>query len=467
MTKTYLFYDIETSGLNKAFDQVVQFAAIRTDLALNELDRTEFLIRLNPDVVPSPKAFITHRLSIARLAKGLSEYEAIQKIHALLNTPGTISIGYNSLGFDDEFLRFSFYRNLLPPYTHQYANQCSRMDLYPITVMYFLFKNELLNWPDNNLKLENLIKANQLTTGMAHNAMVDVEATLKLATYFQRDSKTWTYLTEFFAKSIDQARCQQVSSDPNSAFGIVIDGKFGPQQNYQAAAMSLGMHRYYKNQSIWLRLDLPQLQQATPDDFLQHTWVINKKLGEPGWILPMKTRFLHSYLKERYLPITQTHQWLLNNTSLHERLCQHYLNYQYPKIARLDVDAALYDQGFLSNQDQDICQQIHLASPKKKLSYLRFLSTPLLQQQLIRLIGRHEPAELVDEHAIIFNDHLESIKKGDTAGNCLDYRGIERLTPQQAYIELQALNQQPLDYQQKEILNELEQYLCHQFDMGT
>ena len=38
MKKTYLFYDIETTGLNKAFDQVLQFAAIRTDRQLNEIE---------------------------------------------------------------------------------------------------------------------------------------------------------------------------------------------------------------------------------------------------------------------------------------------------------------------------------------------------------------------------------------------------------------------------------------------
>ena len=44
MKKTYLFYDIETTGLNKAFDQVLQFAAIRTDRQLNEIERYTLLI---------------------------------------------------------------------------------------------------------------------------------------------------------------------------------------------------------------------------------------------------------------------------------------------------------------------------------------------------------------------------------------------------------------------------------------
>src|SRR5689334_3451523 len=131
MQKTFLFYDIETTGLNKCFDQVLQFAAIRTDLNLHELERHEINVRLNPDVIPSPQALLTHRIPIHETQQGIPEITAIKKIHALFNQPGTISLGYNTLGFDDEFLRFSFYRNLLEPYTHQYANNCNRMDLYP------------------------------------------------------------------------------------------------------------------------------------------------------------------------------------------------------------------------------------------------------------------------------------------------------------------------------------------------
>ena len=47
MNKTYLFYDIESTGLNPCFDQILQFAAIRTDQALNEIDRHEIRIKLN------------------------------------------------------------------------------------------------------------------------------------------------------------------------------------------------------------------------------------------------------------------------------------------------------------------------------------------------------------------------------------------------------------------------------------
>ncbi|MGD9305084.1 MAG: exodeoxyribonuclease I, partial [Desulfobacterales bacterium] len=198
MTSSYFFYDIETTGLNKAFDQVLQFAAIRTDPELHEINRHTITVKLRPDIIPSPQALITNRMSMAELDSGMCEFDAIRQIHQLMNEPGTISLGYNSLGFDDEFLRFSFYRNLLTPYTHQYQNDCRRMDLLPITVFYWLFKRKVLNWPQVNgklsLKLEHLGSANKLIAGPSHDALVDVSATVDLARIFFKDKKMWYYL---------------------------------------------------------------------------------------------------------------------------------------------------------------------------------------------------------------------------------------------------------------------------------
>jgi len=49
---SFVFYDTETTGISTDFDQILQFAAIRTDADLNEVDRIEMRCRLLPQVVP-------------------------------------------------------------------------------------------------------------------------------------------------------------------------------------------------------------------------------------------------------------------------------------------------------------------------------------------------------------------------------------------------------------------------------
>ena len=219
----------------------------------------------------------------------------------MVNTPGTISVGYNSLGFDDDFLRFSFYRNLLPPYTHQYTNQCGRMDLYPFTAMYCLYKpNILTQWPRTNqqinLKLEQLNTLNQLASGNAHNALVDVEATLALARKFIQDRNMWDYLIGYFDKDSDARRMAQLTTccinQQLFQEALMINGKFGSSCHYQAPVLYLGQHLHYKNQSLWLRLDTENLSLTTTENIPPTTYVIRKKMGEGELLLPFATRFL-------------------------------------------------------------------------------------------------------------------------------------------------------------------------------
>ena len=50
----YVFYDSETTGTETAFDQILQFAAIKTDDDFVELDRFNIRCRLLPHIVPAP-----------------------------------------------------------------------------------------------------------------------------------------------------------------------------------------------------------------------------------------------------------------------------------------------------------------------------------------------------------------------------------------------------------------------------
>lgn len=475
MERTFLFYDIETTGLNKAFDQVLQFAAVRTDEDLNELERHELLVRLNPDVVPSPKAIIVHGLSIEELDKGTCEAEAIQKIHVLLNTPGTISLGYNTLGFDDEFLRFSFYRNLLPPYNHQYANRCSRMDLYPIATLYFLFHHESIQWPSINgvstLKLEHLNATNQFAAGNAHDAMVDVLATVELARRFKAETQMWEYALGYFDKETDTARMAKLPigitiAQQSFREGLLVDGIFGPQQFYQSYVIALGRHNHYKNQTLWLRLDHEDFTALKLEEFLEQTWVINKKPGEAGFLLPPSERFTRHLDEPRKERVNRNRQYLADNAELMLELARHHRDYIHPKIPYLDESAALYQNGFLLPHEIQLCSEFHTRDIDGKIALLNDFSNPCLQTLAVRYIGRLHPEKLPAHFQALYGEYLAKVNTANPDEAMVDYRRHHRLTPQTALLQIKAFQDDAaLNKSQQALLASLKKYIATHFNL--
>ena len=473
MTKTYLFYDIETTGLNKAFDQVLQFAAIRTDRELNALERFNIKIRLRPDVVPSPGAVITNRISLKNQANASSEYEAVRQIHQHLNHRHTISLGYNSLGFDDEFLRFSFYRNLLPPYTHQFQNGCRRMDLLPIAVMFRLYNREVITWPHVNkkpsLKLEHLNEANHLAGGPAHDATVDVQATLELGRRFFRSRKMWNYLAGYFEKETDAHRISEIPAAFQSAlgehrWGLMVGSEFGPKMMYQIPVLSIGRSIPYSNQTLWLRLDLPELTETRKDAIDNSTWIVRKRYGEPGILLPPNRRYLKLLSAERQAIATENLKWLQSNPATFQKIVDYHRNYTYPFIPNLDPDAALYQIGFFSRSDEALFKEFQKAPPEAKEAIIHRLKSPDARILAKRVIGRNFPQQLSEDAAAEFEAYLQRVNPGREAQALVDYRGDARLTPASALAEIKQLKKSThIDEEQLTLLDELKTYIENKF----
>lgn len=450
---TYLFYDIETTGLNCCFDQILQFAAIRTDLALNEIERHNIQVKLRDDVIPSPYALITHRISLDAMQdnNALNEYEAIKKIHQLVNQPGTISLGYNTLGFDDEFLRFSFHRNLLTPYTHQYANQCNRMDIYPITVTNYLYGNSHIKWPIINekvsLKLEAINQHNNWVSGQAHNALVDVEATIALAKQLFKNQEMWQYLTGYFNKATDLQRLSQCpiaieSNNKKFRHALLIQGKFGYNNKFQAPVLHLGSHQQYKNQTLLLRLDQAKLRNVTADNIDEHCQVIRKKLGEGCITLAPQKRFMQQLDADRISEMNQNIQWLGDNVDLLFKIAEYYQTFQYDKIPNIDIDAALYELDFPSQQLLNQFKQFHRATVTEKLRMLESFTCPKRQQQARRILQRNF-ATIIDKEKTNYTD------------NCTDYKGNKLYDSNTALKEINEIERDHLDTEQISLLASL------------
>ena len=470
---SYLFYDLETSGLNKAFDQVLRFAAIRTDMLFNEIERYSISIRLRPDITISPEAIIVNRISIADSMQGLCEYEAILQVHRLFNEAGTISLGYNTFGFDDEFLRFSFHRNLLPPYTHQWDRGCHRMDLLPITTVYRLYRPTILNWPNSgqktSLKLEHLSAANQFTQGPAHNAMVDVEACLELARRLSAEEEMWNYMIGYFNKETDRLRIEKLpvassSRDGDHKMGLMVDNGFGTELNYQVPVIYIGNSIPYTNQTLWLRLDLPELQLATPETIEKTSWVVRKKIGEPEIILPPYDRYWQSLSDERRAIVEENRQWLISHPDIFKQIIDYHCQYTYPVIPDLDPEAALYEMGFLSRKEQELCRQFHLEPLSEKVNFINKFS-PLITRILAeRILCRNYFQNLPKQIMKNYNRYLSRVNPRSEDDALLDFKGEKRKTPLSALSDINRLKKERnLDNHQLDLLNGLEDYLRKTF----
>jgi len=473
MTSSYLFYDIETTGLNKAFDQVLEFAAIRTDHQLNAIERHAISVKLRPDVIPSPRAILTNRIPPSDLAQGMCEYEATEQIHLLMNQRGTISLGYNTLGFDDEFLRFAFHRNLLPPYTHQFKNGCSRMDLFSMAVLYKLYKREVIVWPEidgkPSLKLEHIGAANRLVSGQAHEAMVDVATTVELARRFYKKKRMWQYLEGYFDKQTDAHRMQKLpiafqSGAGNHFQALVVGGEFGPGLNYQVPAISIGNSIPYSNQTLWLRMDLPQLRQTTVDAIPETSWIIRKRMGEPGILLPPQDRYWNIIGEARGAIFEDNLRWLQENPDIFHQIVKYYREFRYPFIPNLDPDASLYQVGFYSRADEKLCRMFHQDSLDQKPTRISQFSNPDARILAQRILSRNYPETALNQYSQAQDSYRNQINPLRQEDAIVDYRGDKRTTPAGALLEITQLKQAGnLDDHQQQLLDDLEQYIKTQF----
>ncbi len=471
-TQTFLFYDIETTGLNYAFDQVLQFAFIRTDMAIKELERNEIKVMLRPDVIFSPGALLTNRISIAETLTGTCEFEAVQAIHRLLNIPGTISLGYNTLGFDDQFLRFAFYRNLLPPYTHQYKNGCGRSDLYPITATYWLYKNAILNWPETDqkptLQLAELNAANNLASGRAHDALTDVEVTMELARILASESEMWNYLLSCFDKKTDQEHIAKLpvffqSMGGDHRLGIMVNGYFGAEAKYQAPVISIGDSVPYKNQNLWMRLDLPEIQELTSDT-IPDTLIIRKRYGEPGIILPPYERYKEKLGRKRRAIVDANKKWLQTNADLFHEFIHYHRNYRYPVIPDLDADAALYQLDFPTENEKRLQQAFHAAPLFDKADIIPKLPRTETRDLASRILARNYPQALPKELSQSYRAYENKLNPDKAEDALLDYKGHRRTTPQYALAEIERIktNLKPNE-EQLQLMNDLGRYIDSHF----
>ncbi len=187
-TPSLYWFDYETFGTHPAWDRPCQFAGVRTDMNLVEIGEPLVIYcQQSMDYLPHPAACKVTGITPQLVnEQGLTENHFIEQIVQQIGKPGTCSLGYNSIRFDDEFTRHTLFRNFFDPYEYEYKDGNSRWDLLDIVRLTRALRPDGIQWPLNDQggpsnRLEHLTAANGIDHGQAHDALSDVRATIDMA----------------------------------------------------------------------------------------------------------------------------------------------------------------------------------------------------------------------------------------------------------------------------------------------
>jgi len=412
---SFLFYDLETFGADPRRTRIAQFAAVRTDAALEQVEEPiSLFVRPADDLLPSPVAtLITGIAPQHALREGLPEAEAAARMLEEMARPGTCTLGYNSLRFDDEFVRHALFRNFFDPYEREWRNGNSRWDLLDVLRLAHALRPEGIAWPKRedgatSFKLEHLALANGVRQGDAHEALSDVYATLGMARLLrQAQPRLWDY-----ALKLRDKRHAAGLLDPFEMQPVLhVSQRYPASRLCAAVVVPLAQHPTIGNRAIVFDLDGDEaalLEQDAGD--------IADRLYTPAADLPpgvarMPLKEVHLNRSPMLVPWAHLRAGDFERLGLDADALQAKagrLRAHGPALAEKarqvfaaggreygdeDVDASLYS-GFLGDGDRRLCTQVRSTSPEE-LATRRFdFADPRLSELLFRYRARNWPGTL-------------------------------------------------------------------------
>lgn len=421
MPKTFLWHDYETFGRDPARDRPVQFASIRTDENLEEIeDGTMIYCRQSPDYLPDPGACMVHGvLPQTANEKGLCEFQFASEVHRLMATPDTCTAGFNSIRFDDEFTRQLLFRNLFDPYSREWRNHNSRWDLIDVVRLARALRPQGIEWPTDaddkpTNRLELITAANGIEHGDAHDALADVRATIAVAKLLKdKQPKLFNYAYQHRNKHwILGTALNLVKREPI----LHISGMYPATSGHLSMVMPLAPHPTNANGVLVydLRHDPQDLINLSADQLRERIFTSSKNLPEGTKRIAIKT--VHANRCPVLVPVNtldeatakkwqldrntclQHRETLLASKGLLEKLGAVFTRHHQTEAA--DPDLTLYSGSFASDKDRAAMQKLHTElNTGKPVEYHNFSFDERFKELSFRLMARNWPDSLdaIDE----------------------------------------------------------------------
>ncbi|QWP75221.1 exodeoxyribonuclease I [Lysobacter sp. K5869] len=414
MPASFLFYDLETFGADPRTSRIAQFAAMRTDADLNEVEAPiSVFVKPADDLLPSPMAtLITGIAPQDALRDGVGEAEIFALIFEEMARPETCTAGYNSLRFDDEFVRYGLFRNFYDAYEREWRNGNSRWDLLDVLRLARALRPEGLEWPlredgYTSFKLEHLATANDVRIGDAHEALSDVRALIGIARKFkQAQPRLWEYALRLRDKRFAASLIDPIAMQP----ALHVSSRYPAARLCAAPVIPLARHPRIDSRIVVF--DLEQDPQAlltlAPDDIADRLYTPTADLPEGEERVALKEVHLNrcpALIAWNHLRPDDFERLSIDPVRAEYRAAQ--LREAGPELvekvrrvyandaarAPSDADASLYD-AFIGDGDKRLFRNVRATAPEELAQAAFEFRDARLPELLFRYRARNWPQTL-------------------------------------------------------------------------
>ena len=461
----YAFYDFETTGRSGTWDQIIQVGAVLVNDNFQELDRFEAKCGLKPGLVPEPGALLVNKTTPDMLRKtNLSHYGLVdQMLQVFKKWTPAIFIGYNSIGFDEEFLRKTLFKTLNDPYLTQF-NGNKRGDILGLIRTAHLYYPECIKTPTSDkgnavFKLDELAPMNGIEHGNAHDAIGDVLATIGIAKIIA-DKAPAVWKASLMTTSKVEVNTI-VENEKLFCFNEYFYGKarpyvvtflcFHPKYNWpQCFDLKEDPQTYFEMSMEDLKAAMkksPKIIRSVKNN--KHPVIMNPKFGEnfDGYKqLGMKK------LMERAESLRSNEEFKKKVSRILEDEAQE----KEDLDSQLDVQAeeSIYSGGFASDGDRNTMQEFHKADWKDRLLVADKFKDSRFNYFAKRLIYEENPSILPKD---MYNEIHRAIAKQILSTNQEKWNTIPK-----AYSELDTLRvkyEEENDQERLAMMNDLNLFL--------
>jgi exodeoxyribonuclease-1 len=429
--KSFLWHDYETFGANPMADRPAQFAALRTDAELNPIDEpVVWYCSPADDVLPHPMAcLITGITPQEAKNKGLIETEFAGKILDEMSRPGTCCAGYNSIRFDDTVTRNLFYRNFRDPYQREYRNGNSRWDLIDLARMCYALRPEGIEWPMHepgkpSFRLEDLSKANGIEHEGAHDALVDVRATIGLAQLLKTAQPK---LFEWALEMRDYGKVQSLLDTVEPVPVLHTSSRIPAVRGCTTMVLPLAVipDRPKSVIAFDLSADPRPLIEESADVIHDLVFTRSEDLPEDMERLPLKA--IHGNHVPMVAPIGTLQGVNTGRINMDPEQCKRNARLLLASLQPVrekvievftapghgfsdssDPDRMLYSGGFFSSADQHLMQKILLVPPGELGGHVWSFQDTRLPSMLFRYRARNHPETLSAKESLFWDQDRRS-----------------------------------------------------------